>query len=250
MGDDDGNFKQIVQLVAKYCPELRHWLNMSRMRPYHVTYLSAQSQNKFIELIGHEVQRCIVQEIKDAGMYSVMADMTSDVSHKDRLAIACSYMDKMVQPRERLVSVTEAVDKTGEGGATKIIGSLTKQGQFVYIYLQLFDSDEVQFLNPMVHNHLTEEGIVHILPTTSWPDLSEAIKDLESICGTGSTFFLYTTDKTPLTLKDPNPPPEEKDKLRRKILPPLRTKLKERRSSGFILVSVQDPEERYRYFVK
>ena len=26
-GDDDGNFKQIVQLMAKYCPELRHWLN-------------------------------------------------------------------------------------------------------------------------------------------------------------------------------------------------------------------------------
>ena len=34
----------------------------------------------------------------------------------------------MGQPRERLVSLTEAVDKTGEGGATEIIGSLTKQG--------------------------------------------------------------------------------------------------------------------------
>jgi hypothetical protein len=45
----------------------------------------------------------------------------------------------------------------------------------------------------------------------------QAIKDLKSICGTGSTFFLHTTDKTPLTLKDPNLPPEEKDKLRRKI---------------------------------
>ena len=126
--DDDGNFKQIVQLVAKYCPELRHWLNTSRMRPYHVTYLSAHSQNEFVELIGHEVQRHIVQEIKDAGMYSVMADTTPDVSHKDRLAIACCYVDKMGQPRERLVSLTEAVDKTGEGGATKMIGSLTKQG--------------------------------------------------------------------------------------------------------------------------
>ncbi|CAB3993563.1 zinc finger MYM-type 1-like [Paramuricea clavata] len=98
------------------------------MRPYHVTYLNAQSQNEFIELIGHEVQRRIVQEIKDAGMYSVMADTTPDVSHKDRLAIACRYVDKMGLPRERLVSLTEAVDKTREGGATEIIGSLTKQG--------------------------------------------------------------------------------------------------------------------------
>ena len=58
--DDDGNFKQIVQLMAKYCPELRHWLNTTRMRPYHVTYLSDQSQNEFIELIGREVQQRIV----------------------------------------------------------------------------------------------------------------------------------------------------------------------------------------------
>ena len=127
-GDDDGNFKQIVQLMAKYCPELRHWLNTTRMRPYHVPYLSAQLQNKFIELIGREVQQRIVQEVKDAGMYSVMADTTPDVSHKDRLAIACRYVDKIGQPRERLVSLTEAKDKTGEGGATEIIESLTEQG--------------------------------------------------------------------------------------------------------------------------
>ena len=127
-GDDDGNFKQIVQLMAKYCTELRHWLDTTRMRLYHVTYLSAQLQNEFIELIGREVQQRIVQEIKDAGMYSVMADTTPDVSHKDRLAIACRYVDKIGQPRERLVSLTEAKDKTGEGGATEIIESLTEQG--------------------------------------------------------------------------------------------------------------------------
>ena len=124
--DDDRNFKQIVQLMVRYCPELRHWLNTTRMRPYHVTYLSAQSQNEFIELINREVQERIVQEIKDAGTYSVMADTTPDVSHKDRLAITCRYVDKIGQPRERLVSLTEAKDKTGEGGATEIIESLTQ----------------------------------------------------------------------------------------------------------------------------
>ena len=57
-----------------------------------------------------------------------MADTTPDVSHKDRLAIACRYVDNKGQPRERLMSLTEAKDKTGEGGATEIIESLTKQG--------------------------------------------------------------------------------------------------------------------------
>ena len=73
------------------------------------------------------VQQHIIQDVKDAGMYSVLADTTPDASHKDRLAIACRYVDKIGQPTERLVSFREAKNKTGEGGATEIIGSLMKQ---------------------------------------------------------------------------------------------------------------------------
>jgi hypothetical protein len=98
------------------------------LRPYHVTYLSAESQNEFIQLIGNQIQQRVIEDIKDAGMYSVMADTTPDVSHKDRLAIACRYVDKKGQPRERLLSLTEAKLKTGEGGATEIVPSLTKHG--------------------------------------------------------------------------------------------------------------------------
>ena len=46
----------------------------------------------------------------------------------------------------------------------------------------------------------------------------EAIKDLESICGPDTTFYLYTTDETPLTLEDPSLSPEERDRLRIKII--------------------------------
>ena len=54
---------------------------------------------------------------------------TPDVYHKDRLAVACRYVDNdKGQPRERLMSLTEAKDKTGEGGANEIIESLTKNG--------------------------------------------------------------------------------------------------------------------------
>ena len=55
-----------------YCPELTHWINTTQLRPYQATYLSAQSQNEFIKLIGHEVQQHIIEDVKDAGMYSVM----------------------------------------------------------------------------------------------------------------------------------------------------------------------------------
>ncbi|CAB4038232.1 Hypothetical predicted protein, partial [Paramuricea clavata] len=126
-GDDkEGNFHQIVMLMARYCPDLKFWFSTTRMRPYRVTYLSPQSQNEFIELIGRQVQKRVTKEIKEAGMYSVMADTTPDVSHKDRLAVACRYVDANGQPRERLMSLTEAKDKTGEGGADEIIEALNK----------------------------------------------------------------------------------------------------------------------------
>jgi hypothetical protein len=39
-------------------------------------YLIAVSQNEFIELIGHQIRQRVIQDIKGAGMYSVMADTT------------------------------------------------------------------------------------------------------------------------------------------------------------------------------
>jgi hypothetical protein len=123
-GDDKGNFYQIVMLMARYCPDLKFWFSTTRMRPYRVTYLSSQSQNKFIELIGRQVQKRVTKEIKEAGMYSVMADTTPDVSHKDRLAIACRYVDAKGQPRERLMSLTKAKDRRRR--ADEIIEALNK----------------------------------------------------------------------------------------------------------------------------
>ena len=122
--DEDGNFRQIVLLLSRHCMEMKQWLQDKHLRPYHVTYLSAQSQNEFMDIIGKEVQRQIISEIKEAGMYAIMADTTPDVSHKDRLALACRYVSSSGQPTERLISLGEAKDKRGEGGATEIIDTL------------------------------------------------------------------------------------------------------------------------------
>ena len=123
--DQNANFYQIVHLIARHCPDLKQWLNNARLRPYHVTYMSAQSQSKFIQLIGNQVQQKVIKEIQHAGMFAVMADTTPDASHKDRLALACRNVDHEEQPRERLLSLTEAKDKTGGGTANEIIESIT-----------------------------------------------------------------------------------------------------------------------------
>ena len=98
--DEDGNFRQIVLLLSRHCMEMKQWLQDKHLCPYHVTYLSAQSQNEFIDIIGKEVQYQIISEIKEAGIYAIMADTTPNVSHKDRLALACRYVSSSGQPTE------------------------------------------------------------------------------------------------------------------------------------------------------
>ena len=62
--DEDGNFRQIVLLLSRHCMEMKQWLQDKHLRPYRVTYLSAQSQNEFMDIIGKEVQCQIISEIK------------------------------------------------------------------------------------------------------------------------------------------------------------------------------------------
>ena len=99
--EQDGNFVQFVQLLARYVPALEAWLNDSRYRPYKVTYLHKMSQNEFIELLSAEVREKILDEVLDSELYSVMADTTPDASHSDKLAVVIRTISSEGMPRER-----------------------------------------------------------------------------------------------------------------------------------------------------
>ncbi len=44
--EDSGNYRQIVALVARYCPACQNWLNSREKRKGKVTDLSPESQNE------------------------------------------------------------------------------------------------------------------------------------------------------------------------------------------------------------
>ena len=130
-GEKDGNFYQIVQLVSRHCPSLKKWLSEARLRPYHVTYLSAESQNEMIAILGSCVRSKVRQDVKDSKMFSVMADTTPDTSKKDRLAVAVRYVKEdssTFAVKERLLEIRETTEKTGIGQANDIIESLEENG--------------------------------------------------------------------------------------------------------------------------
>jgi len=126
--EENNNFYQIVQLLSRHSPIMKKWLNENIFRAHHVKYLSHDSQNEFISLLASETKKKVIKEVVDSGMYSVLADKTPDVSHKDQLAICVRYVDSFGKISERLLEFYEATDKTGFGVATKINNVLENNG--------------------------------------------------------------------------------------------------------------------------
>ena len=113
-GDDDsnGNFHQLVHLLAKWVHFLDYWLSTSHLRSHQVTYLSPKSQNEFVSLIGGEIRQHIVNEIERSGVYAIMADTTPDVSHLDQISLIIRYVDTEFEIHERLVKISEIKEKS------------------------------------------------------------------------------------------------------------------------------------------
>ena len=133
--DKNGNYRQIVALVARHCPLLEQWINCRQLRRYHVTYMAPESQNEMIKLLSDGVRQRIVDEIKEATMFGVSADIP-DLSKRDQMAVVCRYVNTDGDPKERLLSIKCTVSKKGDDTADEIITTLSSH---------TLDTDELCF---------------------------------------------------------------------------------------------------------
>ena len=123
--EETSNFFEIVQLISRHCSMLEYRQNQTRMRPYHVTYMSKGTQNELIKLLGDAVRTRIIRELEEVPALSVMADTTPDTSNKDQLSIIVRYVVN-AKPVERLLCLRILNDKSGEGHATEILKALNE----------------------------------------------------------------------------------------------------------------------------
>ena len=123
--DESSNFHEIVKLISRHCGILKYWQNQTRMRPYHVTYMSKDTQNELIKLLGDAVRHRMVKELEEVSAFSVMADTTPDTSNKDQMAIVVRYVVN-AKPVERLLCLRILKDKSGEGHAAEILKALNE----------------------------------------------------------------------------------------------------------------------------
>ena len=86
--------------------------------------MSSRSHNEFLTLLAKDVSCRIVSEIREAEMFSVIADTMPDVSHVDQLSCRSTLSRGKVcgqrrAPQERLVDIKEIHDKTGKAMLNK-----------------------------------------------------------------------------------------------------------------------------------
>ena len=85
------------------------------------TYMSPESQNRFIRMLADECRQMIEAEISKAPFTAVIAGTTIDVSNDDQMAFVVRYVSEEGKPRERLLETKKVINKTGEGLAKAIL---------------------------------------------------------------------------------------------------------------------------------
>ncbi|KAF0759438.1 zinc finger MYM-type protein 1-like, partial [Aphis craccivora] len=89
----NGNFLGTLELLAKFDPFLaKHIETHGNKGRGQVSYLSSTICDEFILIMGNEVIKRIVDELKLSKYYSIIVDSTPDVSKIDQLTLIVRYI--------------------------------------------------------------------------------------------------------------------------------------------------------------
>ncbi|XP_074301513.1 uncharacterized protein LOC141632909 [Silene latifolia] len=97
-------------------------------------------QKDLIKCCGKETTRLIVEDL-DNDLFAILADESSDVSHKEQLAICLSYLDKERYVAERFLSIVKVDDTSileDIGSSSKCVDDRAK-AQIALDHLESFE---------------------------------------------------------------------------------------------------------------
>lgn len=85
--EKDGNLHQLLRLRGTELPRIKEWLAVGY-------YTSHDISNEIIKLMGNYILRKLIDEVKVAGFYSLLADETRDASNKEQLVLCLRWVDE------------------------------------------------------------------------------------------------------------------------------------------------------------
>ena len=118
-----GNFNALLNLCMNSGNDIlkEHLLMCNK----NAKYTSKTTQNELIFECGEYIKERIIDDIKKAKYFSVLADETTDVSNTEQMALAIRYFNgKCIT--EKFISFIECENLSGESIANLIMDTLTK----------------------------------------------------------------------------------------------------------------------------
>ena len=132
-----GNFLATIRLLVKYDVILAEHVQSAKKKPKSVTYFSNRSQNEIIDLLGGNIKKKIISEIKDAKYVTIMLDSTADIGHKEQVLEILLYVhidkNRKIKIKEVFLGVFQ-IDKRGAGS-------------FLHKILQKLEQDKISIIN-------------------------------------------------------------------------------------------------------
>lgn len=102
---NQGNFLELVKLIAQFDPIMQQHLSAVNNSPSSLSYLSPTIQNELIHLMAKMTKEKLLEEIKEAKHFAILFDSTPDIQHRDQMSQVIRYVH--VHPETKKVSIKE-----------------------------------------------------------------------------------------------------------------------------------------------
>lgn len=80
-----------------------------------IIFLSSDSQNTMLNVLGEIVRSEILKKVKKARVFSIIIDTTTDMANLEQFSLVLRFVNDDHQPEERLIAVKVASDASGKG---------------------------------------------------------------------------------------------------------------------------------------
>ena len=152
---NNGNFLELLKLLGKYDSKVGEHLRKvekehkklkaqkvkgkKRGRGSKITFLSHNSQEKLIKIIGNQITRVIARKIKKCLAWSLIVDTTPDITHKEELSICVRIVSRAGYVTEHILGCKRAYGTTAN--------------ELFEIIIKAFESKNISFKNVVAQTY-------------------------------------------------------------------------------------------------
>ena len=104
---------QLLHLRSEECLHLKQWIKEKK-------YLSGDIINEIIRIMSNQLLRTLLSEVREAGMFSLIADEATDINNSEQLCVSVRWVDTAFKIHESPVELIN-VPKTDAATITTMI---------------------------------------------------------------------------------------------------------------------------------